>query len=149
MKAKIFVIFLFSFTLFGCVNMQQLDSTNQDEYIVLTTDLTRVRTGGALGIKGLYPTSWVEGVSAGIYIAEGQNSEGVFYRNTKCCIGIENKREMVAGMHGWDCGIWIPNDKTGIVRTYYHDDRRLFGYPAYIGWYAEFTYQQLELSLKN
>ncbi len=67
MKTKLSLIFL-PFCLVGCVNMQELDSVNKGKYLVLERDLTRIRTGGALGIKGLLPTSWVEGVSSGVYV---------------------------------------------------------------------------------
>ena len=72
--------------------MQELDSVNKGKYLVLERDLTRIRTGGALGIKGLLPTSWVEGVSSGVYVTEGQDSQGIFYRSVNCCIDLENKR---------------------------------------------------------
>ncbi|MEZ8065113.1 MULTISPECIES: hypothetical protein [Vibrio] len=147
MKTKLSLIFL-PFCLVGCVNMQELDSVNKGKYLVLERDLTRIRTGGALGIKGLLPTSWVEGVSSGVYVTEGQDSQGIFYRSVNCCIGLENKRKMVADMHGWDCGIRVPYNKNEVVRSYYHDDGDILGMP-YEAWYAEFTYDQFESTLKK
>ncbi|MCE0495353.1 hypothetical protein [Vibrio salinus] len=143
---KRFLLLLCASSLFGCANMHKLDSKNQGKHIELARDLTRARSTGVAGIKGLFPITWIEGVFSGEYVAEGQDAEGIYYWNTKCCIAMEKRGKMFASMHGWDCGIWVPNDKNDIVRTYYHDNESPF---SYIGWFVDFTYQQFELSLKQ
>lgn len=147
MKKRLLLLLCAS-TLFGCANIHELDSDNEGKYIKLERDLTRARSSGVAGIADLFPTTWIEGVSSGVYVAEGQDSEGIFYWNTECCIAREKKGKIFATMHGWDCGIWVPNDKNDIVRSYYHDDKLPF-IPSYVGWFVEFTYQQFELSLKQ
>ncbi|WP_206748261.1 hypothetical protein, partial [Vibrio lentus] len=148
MKTKLSLIFL-PFCLVGCVNMQELDLVNQGEYLVLERDLTRIRNHAVLGIQDLFPTSWVEGVSSGVYVSEGQDSQGIFYQSVNSCIGLENKRKMVGYMHGWDCGIWVPYNKNEVVKSYIHNDSHTFGAPSYLDWYAEFTYDQFESTLKK
>lgn len=149
MKKKLSLIFL-PFSLVGCVNMQEPDSVNQNKYLVLERDLTRIRTKEIIVIKDLFPTSWVEGVSAGVYVTEGQNSQGIFYRSANSCIGIENQRKMVGFMHGDDCGIWVPYNKNEVIKSYYYDDSLTWWMgTSNLKWYAEFTYDHFESALKK
>ena len=135
---KLIALALCTSTLFGCAVTQPLSAKNKGKYITLNKDLTESKTWG------LFSVTWTDGISSGVYFAEAQNDNGIFYGSKECSINIGNQGYGKGDLHGLDCGVWVPNNNSGVVRTYYHETLDI---PSTIDWYEDFPYKQFDASL--